>query len=130
MYNDLELNVLKKILNINNETFAVLNEQLDSSEIQNREITSSWFFCKISVDKSITQPIKNMSDRIIFWDVLCNVDKKVYMWFLLYIENWYISLLEWYTFDDDFTQFDSKNYELSYELLNERKIPSELLWND
>lgn len=127
VYNNLELNTLKKILNYQNNTFTILNSQLDHSWVLNREITSSGFFCEIFVDKSQAQPIKSTAERIVFWDVICNVDKNIYMWFLLYIKSWYISLLEWYTFDDDFTKFDSENYELVYELWNDRKIPTELL---
>lgn len=126
-YTDLELKVLKMILDYKNSNFTILNEQLAFSRVLDRETDSAWFLSKILVDKSKARSINNSTEKIIFWDVWCDVSQKIYMWFLLYIENWYITLLEGYTYDDDFTQFDMQNYELVYEWWSNRNIPDELL---
>jgi hypothetical protein len=95
------------------------------ASVKKRDITGVWFFTYSDIDKEKISALWNIENRIVFWDVDYILDKEIYMWFLLYIEEWYISLLEWYTFTWEFNDVDIKDYELSYSWRN-RVIPDSL----
>lgn len=126
-YNLLEKHIIEKLLCYNNNLFSILNKQFQFSTVINREESTVGFYTKIEVNKTKTEPVNIKSKSIIFWDVLCLLKNKPFMWFVLYIEDWYISMLEWYTFDESFDSFNIEDYQLIYELWEDRKIHKELM---
>lgn len=124
-YNKFEIQVIKKLLSYDNEVFEILNKQFQNSKVKTRKESSAWFYTEILVDKLNTIPIYT-NRRIAFWDIICEIQDESFMWFLLYIENWYLTLLEWYTFDKPFLNFDIERYNIKYEQ-ELRKIPKDLL---
>lgn len=125
-YKKIETDIINMLLSYKSNKFDILKKQFLNSKVINREENTSWFFIKIEVNTDIEKI--DIKQRLIFWDVISKANWKIFMWFLLYIENWYISLLEWYTFDDDFVWFNNNTYNLEFELPNKRKIPKELLF--
>lgn len=127
IFNQFEQIVIDKILDYDSMNFSILKKQIENSSIVSRESSTAWFFTNIEVNKNIAVPIKSITKNFIFWDVGLKRDNEDYMWFLLFIEEWYITMLEWYTYDQEFKDFTIfANYSFEYDKVNVRDIPEKL----
>ena len=125
-YTNLEIEVIKLLLNINNEKFNILKEQFLHSKVKTRDITQVWFFTNISIGDSIKSLPQPIDERIVLSDVWARINWKDDIGFFLFIEKGYISMLEWFTYWDTLYNPNFKEYKVFYEWDN-RDIPNELL---
>lgn len=118
--NQLEQTVIDKILDIDSIGVSILKKQITNVSVTSIKSSTPWFFTEIEVDKSKAVPIKNITKKFIFWDVGLNRKNESYMWFILFIK-------EWYTYDQEFNDFTIfANYSFNDDTFNVRDISEEL----
>ena len=87
------------------------------------EYTGVWFYMEINVLNN-TAPI-SLKDNIKISDILWIRDNIPSLGFILYIENWYLSMLECFSYNDKEISFE--NIKLVYEWWDVRNIDQRLL---
>lgn len=123
--NKLERIVMERLLTWDSKSLNLLREQISKCTVKSREISPVWFFTHFSIS-DLALPI-SAKNKIIFGDVDCeSPDVPDGLWFLLYIENGYISMLECYTYWDEVRSFDLELYTVKYNS-EKRELPKELL---
>ncbi len=124
-YTKFEKKVIEKLLDYKYPNFWILKKQFLNSSVKDRQITDSWFFTDIKVNTEV-ESLK-YKEKIVFWNLDCIYKWEIVMWFLLYIEDWYLTLLEAYTYDESFLDIDINSCKLTYN--KNIDIPKKLLEN-
>lgn len=122
-FNKFELDILNKFLEFSSKNWDKLKKQLLSASVKKMEYTGVWFYMEINVLNN-TAPI-SLKDNIKISDILWIRDNIPSLGFILYIENWYLSMLECFSYNDKEISFE--NIKLVYEWWDVRNIDQRLL---
>lgn len=122
-FNKFELEILNKFLDFSSKYSEKLKEQLLSASVKKMEYTGVWFYMEINVLNNTTSI--SLKDNIKISDVLWIRNNIPSLGFILYIENWYLSMLECFSYDDKEINFE--NIKLVYEWWDNRNIDQRLL---
>ena len=111
--NDIERQVLRKLLDGEHPSLAALREQLAECAVRKREETGVGFFAELEVPTEAPRaPVKGGSIR--FGDVTAELQGLEYgAGFVLFIEDGQMQMLEGYTVDEPWPE-DVRVVELKY----------------
>jgi hypothetical protein len=112
-FNPLERDVMTLLLAGYDPRSCALRTQLDAAEPLGREIMDRGFSCRIQVDYKIAAPIPER--QFLVGNVVADIENLKYgAGFILWIEDGYVSLLEGYTFGEQWPATFFYEYKLRY----------------
>jgi hypothetical protein len=104
-----------------NKNYKNILEQIKNSTVKSRESSTAWFFTEIIVKHNEDYRL-DYKGSLTFWDIGLDLWSENIMWFLFFIEDWYINLMEWYTYDYQFSSFDELT-NIAVNVQSKRIIP-------
>jgi hypothetical protein len=100
MLNELEVQVLRKLLEGDHESLVALRRQLEGCRVRKREYSGTGFFAELDAPED-AQRAPVTSARVRFGDVVADVEGVEHgVGFVLFIDDGTMTMLEGYTFDE------------------------------